>query len=254
MILSCAALALLTTWALPGSAIVTTQPLFNGVTNAGPYAVMGRIGIDLQRGNTALLVLSVSLAGRLRWDDHEWLLSGAHDRSTANSEQIGNKSFAHLRYRYWLNQHLQWELFGQLDQDRFRLMRVRALAGTGPRFVPYKSDLFEWEIGTAYFYEVEQMEASVDFPDGLTRKTHRANISSSARLDYKDLTLRQVIYMQPALSNLSNIRVLHEIDCAFQVLDHFSLTWTFTQSRDSIAPSDVVPFDNRLLAGVKADF
>lgn len=245
----------LSLWAQDAGAIVNTQPLFSEVTTQAPYAVTGRAGLDVQRGNTRLLLLSASLAGRAKWDAHEFLLSGAHERSNASGTTLSNRTFGHLRYRYWLEGRIQWELYGQVSQDEFQLIAIRSVAGTGPRFMPFKNTVFEWTVGGNYMYEVERVENSIDFPNGVTRKTHRVNFHSRARLDYKALTLRQVLYLQPSLIDpINNIRLLHELDCAVEVFEHFSLTWTFFQSWDSIAPSDVVPYFTRLYSGIKFDF
>ncbi len=235
-------------------AIVNTQPLFKDLDGDSGYDLQARSGLDLQRGNTELLVINVALAARARFSNHELLLSGAHDRSAARNEKLSNKSFVHQRYRYGLAPWLQWELYGQLAQDKFRLIESRILGGLGPRFVPLRLKLFEWTLGLSYFYEVERVVHSVDFPEGRTRKTHRANLFSRARLEYKNLTLVQLLYAQPALNDPRNIRVLHQIDAAVPISNHLSLTWTFSQSRDSIAPSDVRPLDLRLIGGIKVDF
>ncbi len=232
--------------------IVNTETLFRDVSD-DPLAFTAGGTVDIQQGNTQLLVLEFNAGGRFRRAAHEVLLNGAHAQSSASDKQIGSKSFGHLRYRYWFSELVQGEAFGQLARDRFRLISLRTLAGLGPRFVPFKNTMFEWAISCAYFYEVEEVEGSVDFPNGKTRKTNRANISSAARLDYKRLTVRQTIYAQPALNDPTNIRVLHQLDFAVAISDYLSLTWALEQSRDSIAPSDVVPYDNSLKGGLKLD-
>ncbi len=244
---------LLLSFSLPAHAqIVNTETLFRNIAD-DPLALTAGGTVDIQQGNTQLLVLEFDAGGRFRRGAHEVLLNGAHAQSSASEKQIGNKSFGHLRYRYWLSNFVQAEAFGQLAQDRFRLISLRTLAGLGPRFIPFKNKMFEWAIYCAYFYEVERVDGSVDFPNGKTRKTNRANIASTARLDYKKLTIRQTIYAQPALNNPTNIRVLHQLDFAVAISDYLSLTWALEQTRDSIAPSDVVPYDNSLKGGLKLD-
>lgn len=232
--------------------IVNTAPLFRDVRDK-PWALMGKGEFDVQRGNTQLLVLSAQLATRAQWRAWELLLTGAHERATANNEQLGNRTFGHLRSRYWFNRMVQWETFGQLAQDRFRLLTARGLGGTGFRYVPFHIDYFEWSLSAAYMYEVEQLDGSVDFPDGITRKTSRGSFSSTARLDYQKITLRQTFFVQPALRDWLNFRVLHELDFAISVTKYLSVTWTLSQLRDSIAPSDVLPYDNRFKAGLQVD-
>ncbi len=232
--------------------IVNTVPLFRDGKER-PFSLLVEGSIDRQHGNTNLMVLGLNLAARARYERSEWLLNGNHERSSQNSQLIGNRSFAHLRYRYYLSQRLQWEVFAQIAQDRFRLMTVRSLGGTGPRFIPVEFDPLTWTLATSYLYEVERIEGSVDFPNGLTRKNHRANFMSSTRVDLEGATIQQTFYLQPLLFDASNIRVLHLLEISFNLNKYLSLRCSLEQSLDTIAPSDVVPFDNRFRASLKLD-
>ena len=78
---------------------MNTDTLFRDISN-DPLALTAEGTVNVQQGNTSLLVLEVSAGGRFRKQSHEVLLNGAHSQSNASGEVIGNRSFGHLRYRY----------------------------------------------------------------------------------------------------------------------------------------------------------
>lgn len=232
--------------------IVNTEPLFRK-PDEKPYSILSEAFVDRQSGNTERLALGLSSAGRYRLVDHEWLLTAAHERESESDQEIKNKSFAHLRYRYYLTERVQAELFGQVARDLFRDMTVRALVGAGPRFVPVKIAPLTWTVAVSTMYEVEHLEPSPDFPDGIIRKTHRANLMSSSRVDLDPLLMQQQFYVQPAWDDPTNLRVLHLIEFALSLNRYLSIKWSLEQALDTIAPSHVRPFDNRFKGSLTLD-
>jgi hypothetical protein len=104
--------------------IVNTEPLFRA-GQGQRWKATAEGNLDIRRGSTELLVLGALVGGRYYSTPHELLVSGAHDRSTEAGEQIANKRFAHVRYRYWFSERLQLEAFAQTAQDQFRLLSAR---------------------------------------------------------------------------------------------------------------------------------
>jgi hypothetical protein len=100
-------------------------------------------------------------------------------------------------------------------------------------------------------FEHEELAESIDLPQGVTRNTHRLNLKSGPRLDHDDFTARQTIFVQPALDDFSNVRVLHQFEVSLHVKEFLSLRWSLEQALDSIAPSTVAPLDTTLKVGVK---
>lgn len=234
--------------------IVNTEPLFRHEDHSKPVAITAEGNVNEQSGNTDLFVLGVSGAGRLRLGKNEWLLSGSHERASAMDELLRNRTFGHLRYRRYLTERVQLELYGQIAQDRFRLMTRRFLVGAGPRFIPVKTAPLTWTVAASHMYEVERLDNSIDFPQGITRKRHRLNIMSNTRVDLEKLTLQQTIYAQPAWANVSNIRIFHLLTAQAALSELVSVTWSVEQALDMIAPSDVKKLDARFKGGLKFDF
>lgn len=250
-----AALALLLfalVWMRPAigrAQIVNTESLFRHEHDKpGSFLLQGNLSRD--QGNTDLFVLGAQAAGRLRRGDHEGLFNASHEEASAADEQVGNRSFSHLRYRYYVSDLVQGEIYGQVSRDRFRLMTSRFVVGAGPRFVPVLVGPFKWVVAASHMYEVERLDDSADF-ESLTRKRHRLNVMSSSRVEFERVTLQQTLYVQPAWVDPTNIRVFHVLSAQASLGKYVSVTWSLEQALDTIAPSDVVPLDVRFRSGLK---
>lgn len=251
--LTTATFATMLLWSPSMSAqIVNTEPLFRNSEKA--YSLLVEGSVERQEGNTEKLDLELRSAGRYRKGNHEGLVSGALERESESDRPIANKTFGHVRYRYYLTQRIQGEVYFQAEQDLFRLMTLRALWGVGPRFIPVKLAPLTWTLGVSTFYEVERLAKSVDFAEGTTRRTHRLNVMSSARINLDPVTLHQVFYLQPAWRDFSNARILHLFEAELAVSKHISVKSSLVQALDTIAPSSVRSFDNTLRGSLKLDF
>src|SRR5262245_49670025 len=75
------------------------------------------------------------------------------DYSRFNHTTNVSKAFAHVRYNYEFLEWLWGELFGQMQTDAFQRMKLRQLAGIGPRVRALHADTFDVFVGTAYMLE-----------------------------------------------------------------------------------------------------
>lgn len=229
--------------------IVNTESLFRHEHDKpASLVLMGNLSKD--QGNTELFVLGGQVAARARKGDHEGLFNASHERASAQDALVGNRSFSHLRYRYYLAELVQGEVYGQVAQDRFRLMTSRFVVGAGPRFVPVLIGPFVWVVAASHLYEVERLDDSADF-DSLVRKRHRLSVMSSAGVQFEKVTIQQTFYLQPAWADPTNIRVFHLFNAQVSLGKYVSVTWALEQSLDTIAPSDVRPLDVHFRSGLK---
>jgi hypothetical protein len=250
---ACASVAGLSSWARPALGIVDTEPLFRKIHDQ-PWSVTLEASLDTRTGNTRLTVINGQAGGRYRYGRHELLATAAVDRSIEAGRTVADSSFGHLRYRYRLIEGLWLEAFTQLGENRFQDMQVRSLAGAGPRYIFPSFHGFVWAIGLAYMFEYERLGSDPDFPRGTERYAHRWSFTSSARFDYAFFTARETLFLQPAILDYANIRVLHELAMEFHVTAHLSARWSLEEALDTIAPSDVRPLDATVKAGVKLDW
>jgi hypothetical protein len=233
--------------------IVNTEPLFRKIHDE-PWSVTAEANVNARSGNTRLVVLNGQAGGRYRTGRHEFLATAAIDRSIEKGETIGDSSFGHVRYRYAPVDRLSLEAFVQVGENRFQDIDIRNLLGAGPRCIAVRFDGFEWALGLAYMFEYEQLGGDADFPHGTERFTHRWSGTSSIRFDHAFLTIREVMFAQPAIVDFRNVRVLQQFDVDLHVTTHLSARWSLEQEYNAIAPRDVHPLDTALKAGLKLDW
>lgn len=215
---------------------MNVQPL---IADANQPGLLGaaEAALDLRTGNTQLLLLSGSLLGRYRTGRHLVFLLARKEFGKQGGERFSNKDFEHLRYRYAVLERLEAELFAQHDQDEFRRLAVRLLAGAGPRVTLIATDEFNGAAGLAYMLEYEQLDDGPYADSGDETLDHRLSgyLTGGLQLDDR-LHFAQSVYAQPRIDQPDDLRVLGETELAVALDQHFSLKLTFSLAYDSRPP------------------
>ena len=73
----------------------------------------------------------------------------------ADEQNFVNSGLQHLRYNYKWKDWLTWEAFGQLQYNEQLRIRLRGLAGTGPRFSFKVLKKGRINLGTSYMWEYD---------------------------------------------------------------------------------------------------
>ncbi|TFH02436.1 MAG: DUF481 domain-containing protein, partial [Calditrichales bacterium] len=77
-----------------------------------------------------------------------------------NGKRFFSETLAHLRNVETIHEMIQIEAFGQYDTNKERLLLERMIGGAGPRFRLYRTDSFQFILGTSLFYETELYDLS----------------------------------------------------------------------------------------------
>jgi hypothetical protein len=166
-----------------------------------------------------------------------WLILGNLELSKAKNEDFENASFLHLRYNRKINPWLRWEVFTQVQSNLPIGVRVRYLAGTGPRFKLITSTNFNLYFGSLYMYEREKITDSV-----ILKKTFNRNssyLSFSINLPPVKGEIISTTYYQPSLANFSNYRIYTENRLSFSITKRFRTQTTFRYFFDSRPPKGI---------------
>ena len=111
---------------------------------------------DWRTGNSRLLLLGISPVARYRAGKHLFITILRGDYGKSGDNEIVKKAFEHVRYRYDFHPRILGELFQQTTYDKFRLLRMRALVGAGPKFDLVARKQISLSLGIAYMLEYEQ--------------------------------------------------------------------------------------------------
>ena len=233
-------------WARPAAAQVNVEPMRaklkdNGLGGSVDARFAGRTGNSegIAAGGEALL------GGKS--EPHFGFISANGDYSRLDRTTQLSRYFAHARYNYTLATRWWWELFGQVEHDRFRRLTFRKLAGTGPRFAALNNETFSLYLGTAYMLEAETLDVQAGSGDDDSTLAHRSSnyVSLLAQPDER-VTLVSTTYFQPRFDEPSDYRFLSVSSAQFAITKVLSAAITFTLRFDSDPPAGVKRTDAEL--------
>jgi hypothetical protein len=228
-----------------------------------PEGASGKIdaSVDWRTGNTRLL--RVAGAALARWRVHDHLLFALVRAEHGESAGIGAplvtdtaKDFEHVRYRWHARPWLATELFVQHEADRFRRLRLRALAGAGLRVrVAHCEGAWSIHVGAAYMAEYEQLTDDA-LPDaGQTGADSRLSTYAVAAWQLNpDVTASETVYVQPRFSDLRDVRLLEEAALTSKLAPHLAFKLALVIARDSRPPPDTEKTDTSLQSSLQVSF
>jgi putative salt-induced outer membrane protein YdiY len=215
---------------------------------------------DVRRGNIDLLLLGATPLVRYRTGDHLMIGTGRAElgRTGAGDAEATfiKKTFAHLRYRYTIEQWLLGEVFAQHEYDEFRRIELRALVGAGPKLGLVSTDSLRVGLGVAYMLEYERLDEQAGLGDsGADDVQHRASsyLTANYKLDDR-VDLVNTFYAQPRLDAASDTRLLDDAAIIVKLTDKVAMTTSFTVSWDNRPPETVEKTDTTLKSTVTWTF
>ncbi|MCB0721125.1 MAG: DUF481 domain-containing protein [Ignavibacteriae bacterium] len=181
------------------------------------YAIEGKAQIQFKKDKSLFLFLSD--LGFIKADDKDFQNSG----------------FQHIRYNYKLTDtFLRWEVFTQAQFNKVRDIKLRLLAGTGPRFKLYDTDKMRFYIGTLYMYEYEERQS-----EPIIERENRISSYFSYTFNIGKLLLFGTVYYQPEVTQLDDYRLVNQTDLEFKIFDEFKFVIKYRLLYDTFPPPSV---------------
>lgn len=237
------------TIASAGSAQVNTESLRKRIKVVG-YSFIAEGSLTADTGNTEGITVGGGLGGGWARDPHLLFAYARLDYAKYNDVESVNKTFAHLRYNYEFEKWLWGEAFVQAQSDAFQRLDLRNLFGLGPRFRVLHGALakeFDVYLGTAYMLERDAITAEVGATGPQNQSIqvwHRwSNYVSIQWTVDERVTLGTTMYVQPALTDFGDVRLLNETLCTFKITKVFSAGLSGVIRYDSEPPTGVLPTD-----------
>ncbi|MCF6339553.1 MAG: DUF481 domain-containing protein [Sulfurimonas sp.] len=224
-------------------ALVTITPVEIGV-KAG-ISAKAEVGLETKRGNTDKDNYKAS--ARITYDEAinyvVWgEISGEYGKS--NNVEDTSKLFSHLRYIHTLadNQNLIYELFVQIQSDKFRQISSRVLGGGGLRYKIFSSQ----EIGNGYFglggfyenivYNNSALNSNEDNTRLNTYLTYAVGFSEKS-------TFSATIYYQPLSDDFSDYIQSSQLELKLHIFKSLFLKFKTSWDVDSRPPIGIKKSD-----------
>jgi len=220
--------------------IVNIQPELRKKTKDGFAGKMDYL-LEWQTGNTNLFKTEGGLILKYRQRDHLILGLLTGGIAETSGEEYVNKYMGHIRYLYHITQWLAGETFGQYEEDKFKRIDKRMLAGIGPRLtLPIDSKWIEISLGSAYMLEYNRNSTGPYLDSGLEDTYHRW--SNYINLDIPvsdDIYFFSTFYIQPRWDQFSDYRLLNDNSINIKINKFFAFKLAAIISYDS-APLESV--------------
>jgi len=227
---------------------INTEKMRLGLSESG-FAGDVDLTYSVTLGNSELT--KIGLGPNFIWRlgrSHLFMLNDLN-RVYSKDGTIINKAFSHLRYNYDFTDRYIYEFFLQAQYNRTQDLSHRYLVGTGIRIIPFRREAFMIAIGITGMYEDEELSS------GETTRIARGSsyiFVKATRLDL--LSFINTIYIQPALDNWEDFRILDEAELSIWVIKNLALTTALSYNYDSEPPEGIKHYDLELKNGLKFSF
>ncbi len=212
-------------------------------------------------GNTESLQLQFEVGAFLRRNRSNLMFKMSGRYESAGGASFDSRIMEHLRYRFDFCEWLGQEFYVQHEYNQFRRLRLRVLAGTGPRIKLVARRFFSATVGTAWMFEYVRLDFAKNddgsFTDdsGDTEVNHRwssylmLNLAVSGRVQVVEIT-----YVQPCFNEMSDFRLFSEIGFVFKLVGALSFKIGGSISYDAHPPAQVKRLDTTVSNSLSFSF
>ena len=209
----------------------------------------GSLGLDFNLTKNATTVFAIGHDAHIQYKHFKHLILFINDINfvRANGGDFVNDGTQHLRYNYRFHPRIAWEAFGQTQYNQISKIKLRALAGTGPRFKLTKNENYKVYLGSLYMFEFENISEEV-----VNSKDHRWSSYLSFSLYPKNnISISSTSYIQPKLTNFRDFRISSSSQLSLGIIGSLSLSIGFDIIYDALPPSQVPKLQYILKNGLK---
>jgi hypothetical protein len=231
-----ALVALLGSYPITARAQVNVEPLRQQLKEDG-WGGRVQASVSTYAGNTEGVILGSAAFVGARGERNIGYAVLNGDYARLNEAVSVAKWFAHGRYNYEIASYFWWELYGQVESDRFRRVAQRELVGTGPRFALLQTDEVELFYGLSYMFEHKRF--STDEPDPDPTAHRLSNYLAVTLKAHERIFLSSVTYVQPRIDRPKDADMLSVNSGVFTVTKRLNARIDATVRYSSVTPSDV---------------
>lgn len=200
---------------------------------------------------------NIALNGQLSWINENYINLAIFGKQfgESNNIEITNKSFIHFRHIHKMTSAVDWEIFTQVEQNKFTRLTYRGLLGAGLRHNIFNSATHQAFLGAGAFQTKEETEYVVGSTDEGTETYSRGNFYFLSK--YKitpNIDFTNTLYYQPRLSDTSDYRALLQSKFDFKLSDNLKLRLSVDVEHDSKPSQTIEETDINYLTGLVVNF
>lgn len=210
---------------------------------------------SLARGNTENVDLDAGVVVGYRWIG-DWLrMFAGLDFLSEEGEDVESDRYLHVRFNRRLANRWKTFHFVQVQARLASLLQRRLLVGSGLRY-RLLDGTTTLDVGSGAMYESEDLDPEEDIGTHPVeaRVWRMANLVVLTQPLTESVRLIGVSYIQPDLSDFSDLRALVDLSLRISLTENLDLTVQNEWRHDSRPPGSVEPNDYVLRTGFSVSF
>ncbi len=185
------------------------------------------LGYSISSGNSDTSKLNAKIFSDYSSDKSYKFIVGDYTYGKSRGKESVNRYYLHSRILQKLYGLHVWELFGQIEGNRFQNLKLRELLGVGVRFKLMR--YLYLGSGLLYVHENLKDSDSNSFPSGNIYIAYKDSFKLNVPLD-----LIYTGYFQPTLEDGSDYHTLQKLKVSIPITDSVNLNFKLEHSYDSI--------------------
>lgn len=186
------------------------------------------------------------------------LLVTKYDFEESRGDKTVNRGFAHLRWTRMVSPRVGWEAFGQIETDEFTRLDRRTLLGGGLRYGAYQRNNAMMFVGVGAMGEWERIDEAPALASVPSETLNVARITSYFNARWKNpskrVELSTTTYVQPAVDDADDYRVLSQARVKTAITERLSLNLLVNLRHDSVPPEGIDTTDVEIKTGLSFAF
>lgn len=210
----------------------------------------GELSFDVSGASGNSDIQATSVGSRMQWNNTSTkFIVLKYDYAKSSGIKSTDKTFMHFRYINNPLKPITWESFFQLQDDEFKLLKLRTLVGAGYRFkLSPKNEKSASRLGLGLFYSKEEQNDSLQTVDELVRfnlyYSYEYNVN-------KHTSFSSTTYYQPATDEFSDYRALEQLSFQFKIADDLLYFITLDVSYDNQPVNGLEKDDTSYKSGIQ---
>jgi len=188
---------------------------------------------------------------------HAYVMLGSFQFTENNGNAILNNAYLHLRATFNYNKKWSPEVFAQLQDDKFRGLRNRKLAGAGYRWKPIEAEKFRLVVAAGPMYESEKWR-SIETGDEKLVELWKLNSYMLLRWDLtENVNFNTIFYYQVGYDNSADLdrqRLSNSTNLNFKISNHLSFTVTYQMAYENEPIFPITEFIYSIENGLQLTF
>jgi len=203
-------------------------------------------------GSTDYFEFDLGAAVQYRTGRNRFRLLAMRIRRESQGVKIADNTLGHLRHNYDLTGWLATVLFVQGQQNPFRRIEQRVLAGAGLRVDVVEREQFDMLAGVAYMHEREEISGAPEL--GVVDRDRLSIFASVLGKPRETVKMDLSVFYQPVIDDPENERSFVAATARVDIIGGLYFTFAYTLLHDQEPPPGVPKTDQHVRSGLGFEF